>query len=344
MNDDVLLLAGLRGNSCTLESFNIKTDFDIQGNGLVWYARPQLFFNCTLCPTGAEERSNSHKEVSLVYFSCLSNWPLTVSCSELACPCYMTLPSTRGCPASTSAQWQTSWSEHPWFHASLAATAILLFRFPSRMISVLGAPQLTHSEIGATAADSMRWTFGWKNQEWACQREQDQSSWDEEAAQRRGRLWGCRRQCRMNRQSVMSFMTRISWYDAIISYTKSYYIKSTWNIYDIITEVMISYMITDMISSFNFIWYWSYLWYHTFFYDIINNIIYMILCMILQYDRRDRLHDIANDIIDNIIWYEVYWKIQWCHRKLYDIIYDIEYDIDFLYHMIFINLEISNIS
>ncbi len=50
--------------------------------------------------------------------------------------------------------------EHSWFHASLAATATLLFRIPSRMISVLGAPQLTHSEIGATAADSMRWTFG----------------------------------------------------------------------------------------------------------------------------------------------------------------------------------------
>ncbi len=42
----------------------------------------------------------------------------------------------------------------------------------------------------------------------------------------------------------------ISCYDAIISYTKSYYIKCTCNIYDIITEGMISYMITDMISSF----------------------------------------------------------------------------------------------
>ncbi len=77
MNVDVLLLAGVCGDSCSLseqyiypvESFNIKTDFDIQGNGLVWYARPQLFFNCTLCPTGAKGRSGSHKEVSLVYFS-----------------------------------------------------------------------------------------------------------------------------------------------------------------------------------------------------------------------------------------------------------------------------------
>ena len=35
------------------------------------YVRPQLFFNCTLCPTRAKESlySASHKEVSLVYFS-----------------------------------------------------------------------------------------------------------------------------------------------------------------------------------------------------------------------------------------------------------------------------------
>ncbi len=39
----------------------------------MWYARPQLFFNCTvtLCPTGAKGPgfSASHKEVSLVNFS-----------------------------------------------------------------------------------------------------------------------------------------------------------------------------------------------------------------------------------------------------------------------------------
>ena len=56
---------------CSRRSFNIKTDFDLSGDGLVWYARPQLFFNCTLCPTGAKgpEFSASHKEVSLMYFS-----------------------------------------------------------------------------------------------------------------------------------------------------------------------------------------------------------------------------------------------------------------------------------
>jgi hypothetical protein len=84
MNDDVLLLAGLRGDSCTLPEqsksgkiFQHQDDFDIQGNGLVWYARSQLFFNCTLCPTGAKGGIGSHKEVSLVYFSTFEPIKLT---------------------------------------------------------------------------------------------------------------------------------------------------------------------------------------------------------------------------------------------------------------------------
>jgi hypothetical protein len=73
----VVILAPYPNNPNPVESFNIKTDFDIQGNGLVWYARPQLFFNCTLCPTDAKGRSDSHKEVSLVYFSTFERIKLT---------------------------------------------------------------------------------------------------------------------------------------------------------------------------------------------------------------------------------------------------------------------------
>jgi hypothetical protein len=65
----MVILAPCRNNPNSVESFNIKTDFDIEGNGLVWYARTRLFLYCTLCPTGANGRSGSHKEVSLVYFS-----------------------------------------------------------------------------------------------------------------------------------------------------------------------------------------------------------------------------------------------------------------------------------
>jgi hypothetical protein len=37
--DCVVILAPYPNNPNPVESFNIKTDFDIQGNGLVWYAR-----------------------------------------------------------------------------------------------------------------------------------------------------------------------------------------------------------------------------------------------------------------------------------------------------------------
>ena len=77
--DCVVVLAPFPNNPNPVESFNVKTDFDLQGDGLVWYARPpsQLFFNCTLCPTGAKGRSKSHKEVSLVYFSTFEPIELT---------------------------------------------------------------------------------------------------------------------------------------------------------------------------------------------------------------------------------------------------------------------------
>jgi hypothetical protein len=64
-------------NPNPVESFTVKINFDLQGNGLVLYARPQLFFNCTLCPTGAKGDRGSHKEVSLVYFSTFESINLT---------------------------------------------------------------------------------------------------------------------------------------------------------------------------------------------------------------------------------------------------------------------------
>jgi hypothetical protein len=39
------------------------------GGDDVWFARPQLFFSCSLCPTGQMEDKSSHREVSLVFFS-----------------------------------------------------------------------------------------------------------------------------------------------------------------------------------------------------------------------------------------------------------------------------------
>ncbi len=75
--DCVVVLAPFPNNPKVpnpVESFNVKTYFDLQGDGLVWYARPQLFFNCNLCPTGFKGLSDSYK----VYFSTFEPIVLTL--------------------------------------------------------------------------------------------------------------------------------------------------------------------------------------------------------------------------------------------------------------------------
>ena len=46
------------------------------GGGLLWYGRLQLLFRCTLCPTGARDRS-LYREVSLAFFSTFEPVELT---------------------------------------------------------------------------------------------------------------------------------------------------------------------------------------------------------------------------------------------------------------------------
>jgi hypothetical protein len=80
----MVLLAPFPNNQNPVDSFNVTTDFDLQGDGLVRYARPQLFFNCTLCPTGTKGPgfSASHKEVSVdrtvVYYNTFEPINLTL--------------------------------------------------------------------------------------------------------------------------------------------------------------------------------------------------------------------------------------------------------------------------
>ena len=54
--DCVCLIAPFPNNPNPPEDFDPKYDMDISGNGLMWYARPQLFFNCTVCPTGKRSK------------------------------------------------------------------------------------------------------------------------------------------------------------------------------------------------------------------------------------------------------------------------------------------------
>jgi hypothetical protein len=52
-----------------LEVFNPIGDLDTTGRDDVWYARPLLFFTCTLSPIGHIGKSILCKDVSLVFFS-----------------------------------------------------------------------------------------------------------------------------------------------------------------------------------------------------------------------------------------------------------------------------------
>jgi hypothetical protein len=60
-----------------LDEFNVTSDFDITGAGDIWYARQQLFFKCTLCPTGEMGNTRRHKGFSLVLFSTFEPISLT---------------------------------------------------------------------------------------------------------------------------------------------------------------------------------------------------------------------------------------------------------------------------
>jgi hypothetical protein len=88
-------------------NFVVKTDSDLQGGGLMWYARPQLIFYCTVCPTGAKGDRGTHKEVFLVYFtdnySTFEPIELTQDSNMQRAGVPMTQPATRACPASTFA-------------------------------------------------------------------------------------------------------------------------------------------------------------------------------------------------------------------------------------------------
>ena len=66
-----------------LEDFDHVADMDITGGGDVWYARPLLFFKCTLCPTGRVHDTTTHMVFSLVFFSTFEPIRLTLdSCMQ----------------------------------------------------------------------------------------------------------------------------------------------------------------------------------------------------------------------------------------------------------------------
>ncbi len=60
-----------------MEDFDPIGDLDVTGGGDVWYARPILFFTCTVCPTGHMGNTTSHKDVLLVFFNTFEPISLT---------------------------------------------------------------------------------------------------------------------------------------------------------------------------------------------------------------------------------------------------------------------------
>ena len=77
MQDTLCLVAPYLFRLEPLADFDPLTDFDMTGGDDVWFARPQLFFSCSLCPTGQMEDKASHVEVSLVFYSTFEPISLT---------------------------------------------------------------------------------------------------------------------------------------------------------------------------------------------------------------------------------------------------------------------------
>jgi hypothetical protein len=93
-----------------LEEFDPIGDLDVTGGGDLWYARPLLFFTCTVCPTGHMGDGPSHKDVSLVFFSTFEPISLTPdSCMQRkGVPMLYEKGRLLRCHRSMSAQWKTS--------------------------------------------------------------------------------------------------------------------------------------------------------------------------------------------------------------------------------------------
>ena len=73
LQDCVVLVAPQQYNPAPAESFNFRTEMNLSGNGLLWYARPRS----TVCPTGSLRLPRQYKELALVFFSTFE--PITLT-------------------------------------------------------------------------------------------------------------------------------------------------------------------------------------------------------------------------------------------------------------------------
>ena len=98
----------------------------ISCNGLLWYARPQLFFRCTVCPTGSLQTPSKHKELALVFFSTFE--PITLTPGAVTqrngVPMLYDTASSYNLPGCTFAWLGTSWAGCYSRHASCVGTGL----------------------------------------------------------------------------------------------------------------------------------------------------------------------------------------------------------------------------
>ena len=158
--DCVCLIAPYPYNPNPPEDFNRTRDMDISGEGLLWFARPQLFFNCTLCSTGMQGCKQRHMEVSLVFFSTFE--PINITPQSImqrnGVPMFTTLQAVAGSsPVFISARQAMSWAVCRCFHASSPATSI---RHSPTASAVVKGRMRTPVRMRAMAADSMSSALG----------------------------------------------------------------------------------------------------------------------------------------------------------------------------------------
>ena len=154
-----MLVAPQPYNPSPAESFDFRADIDLSCNCLLWYARPQLFFQSTVCPTGSLQTPSKHKELALVFFSTFEPITLTPGAVTNAteCPCSTILPAVLTSPACTFAWRGTSWAGCHSRHASCEGTG--LQSCPTALETARELWLTAGMEL-ATAAGFMRSTFG----------------------------------------------------------------------------------------------------------------------------------------------------------------------------------------
>ena len=98
-----------------MDDFDPQEHMDLSGEGLMWYGKPQLFFNVILCPPGKRHNSFTHKHVSLVFFSTFEPIRLTPNSvtQKHGIPMFFDIASSSNEPSLYICEARMYWAERP---------------------------------------------------------------------------------------------------------------------------------------------------------------------------------------------------------------------------------------